>query len=125
LYTCTSIRIPSIENVGFWGGSYSAFGFHYGWVITKLWNIHIANNPVLIDDNWRYKLIVVFDSFMAILSTKGFAGNDKLIVLKHGNLAPGKYVDAAWSYEHIFAVTSNIGNVFVCQPYVVQYGITY
>jgi hypothetical protein len=53
-----------------------------------------------------YKLIAVFLMFIAILCIKGFIGNDTWIVPKHSNLAPEKYVDVAWSYECIFAVSS-------------------
>ena len=60
---------PSIENAGFRDRLYGAFNSEYGWAITHLRKIHIASEPEMIDGKWIYKLIAVFDTFIAILST--------------------------------------------------------
>ena len=95
LYTCTSIPIPSIENVGFRPSLASgAFSFEYGCAITTLRKIHIASEPELIDGKWKYKLIAVFNVFIDVLSTDGSTGNDAWSVLKQRILGPRNYVDA-------------------------------
>ena len=55
---------------------------------TKLRKIHISAEPELISGKWMYKLIVVFQVFIAILSTDSFEGNNQWIVLKQGDLPP-------------------------------------
>ena len=118
LYTGTNISVRSIEQAGFRVRSYNGFTFEYGWAITKLLKIHIGSEPRLHEGRWMYKLIMVFDVFIAILSTEGCRGNNgRWSVLRHSNLAPRLYVDAIWSYDRIFAVTSDDGDVFVWQPY--------
>jgi len=91
--------------------------------ITRLRKIHIAQEPEFIYGKWEYELIAVFNRFIAILSTGRPIGTssaentDRWIVLKHISLAPGEYIDSAWSIERIFVVTSYTGDVFVWEPF--------
>lgn len=95
LYTCTTIQITSIETAKFQPSPHKCdkFGFTHDSDMTRPWKIHIAQEPEFIDGKWKYKLIAVFNRFIAILSTgpsigTSYAGNiGRWIVLKHISLA--------------------------------------
>ena len=92
----SSIPLPSIESVGVRARSPVQFFFDDERAMTSLRKIHIAHAPAMNNGQLVYRLIAVFDKFIAILSIGDqFSGDHGWHVLMHSDLAPRSYVDAA------------------------------
>ena len=96
--------------------------FYKDWALATLRKIHIASEPELFDGKWSYKLIAVFNVYIAILNIDPFSrhGDGKWGVLMHTDLrSPRFYVDAVWGDDHIFVVSDD-GSVYDWLPF--RYG---
>ena len=106
LVTGVSLDLPSVEVAGIHRTGQPLIFQFKGLASSQLVKIHIAKEPYFLDSGvWSYRLIAVFDAFIAILDPDC---NDDIRwrLLSNNFLAPGFYRDAVWYRNRIFAIST-------------------